>query len=378
MSTPTHDAEVVVIGGGIAGVSVAAVVAAGRRVVLVEQEDQLAQHATGRSAASFVASYGPAPIRSLTRASYAALAAMAPDGAPVLAPRPLLWAAFDDDAVAALDGLCQEVPDLDRLDGRAVRRLHDALRGDRLEGAIERHAYDIDVMAVHQSYLRVARAGGVEVWRGARALGADRAADGRLIVETTAGLVTADVVVNAAGAWADVVAEAFGAAPAGLRPLRRTLASARPSRPIDPDWPFVVDVGDGFYFKPDGPNVLVSPADETPDLPGDARAAEIDVALALDRVNAVTDLGLRSVPRSWAGLRTFAPDGCPVVGFDPDVAGLFWFAGQGGYGIQTASAMAEVAAALLDGRPVPDHIAAEGLDVADLRPGRPNRSSATT
>ena len=133
----------------------------------------------------------------------------------------------------------------------------------------------------------------------------------------------------------------------------------------------MVDLGDGFYFKPEGPNVLVSPADATLDVPGDARPAEVDVALALDRVNEATDLGLRSVQRSWAGLRTFAPDGRPIVGFDLEVPGLFWFAGQGGYGIQIAPAFAELAAALLAGEPVPDHIAAEGLDIADLRPGRP-------
>ena len=187
MGAPTHDVDVVVIGGGIAGVSAAAAVAPRRRVVLVEQEARLAQHATGRSAASYVASYGPAPIRSLTRASRAALVAMVPDGAPVLTPRPLLWAAFDDEDVAALDRLCQEVPSLERIDRRELRLRHDALRGDRLEGAVETEAYDLDALTVHQCYVRAARAHGVEIWRGARVLGATTGVAGRIIVETTAG-----------------------------------------------------------------------------------------------------------------------------------------------------------------------------------------------
>jgi D-arginine dehydrogenase len=369
MRAPT-DVDVVVVGGGMAGVSLAAAIAPRRRVVLVEQEHQLAQHATGRSAASYVASYGPAPIRALTRASRAALSSTAPDDTPVLTPRPVLWAAFDDDAVDALDRRCADVPTLERVRGREMQRVHDALRGDRLEGALETDACDIDVLALHQRCVRAARAAGAQIWPRARVLGGEPSAGGRITVVTTAGRLAADVVVNAAGAWADVVAPMFGAKPAGLRPLRRTIAVARPSRPVDPDWPFVVDLGDRFYFKPEGPNVLVSPADATPQQPGDARVDELDVALALDRVNEASDLGLRSVQSSWAGLRTFAPDGNPIVGFDPAVPGLFWFAGQGGYGIQIAPALAELAAALLEAGPVPDHITAEGLDLADLRPCR--------
>jgi D-arginine dehydrogenase len=367
----TTDADVVVVGGGIAGVSAAAAIARRRRVVVIEQEPQLAQHSTGRSAAAFVASYGPAPIRALTRASRAAFVGATVDGAALLSPRPLLWPAWSDEQIAALDRLCLAVPSLERLGPGRVASLHDALGGDRLEGAIERDAADIDVLAAHQQAVTTARRLGVEIARDARLLAGVAGSSGRVTLETTAGAFRADVVVNAAGAWADAVGAMCGAAPVGLRPLRRTLAVARPSRAVDPAWPLVIDVGDRFYFKPEGPNVLVSPADETPDQPGDARADELDVALALDRVNEVTDLGLRSVQSSWAGHRTFAPDGNPVVGFDPGVAWLFWLAGQGGYGIQTSPAMAELAAALIGGEPVPNPIADEGLDIADLRPGRP-------
>jgi D-arginine dehydrogenase len=173
-------------------------------------------------------------------------------------------------------------------------------------------------------------------------------------------------VVNAAGAWADAVAGLFGARPCGLRPLRRTIVIARTGSPVPGDGPLVADVDDGFYFRPDGPHLLLSPADETPSDPCDARPDEADVALALERVNEATTLGLRSVVTAWAGLRTFAPDRVPVVGYDPDIPGLFWLAAQGGYGIQTAPALARLAAALLTGDPGPDL----DLDPAALSPSR--------
>jgi D-arginine dehydrogenase len=183
--------------------------------------------------------------------------------------------------------------------------------------------------------------------------------------------VVAPVVVDAAGAWADVVAGLFGARPCGLRPLRRTIVIARPGSgaPVAAGSPLVADVHDGFYFRPDGPHLLLSPADETPSEPCDARPDEADVALALERVNEATTLGLRSVVTAWAGLRTFAPDRVPVVGYDPEVPGFFWLAGQGGYGIQIAPALARLAAALLADE-APDPALALDLDPAAVSPAR--------
>jgi D-arginine dehydrogenase len=179
----------------------------------------------------------------------------------------------------------------------------------------------------------------------------------------------ARVVVNAAGAWADHVATLFGARPCGLQPLRRTIVVARATGRMPDPCPLVADVDDGFYFRPDGPHMLVSPADETPSAPCDARPEEADVAIAIERVNLATSLGIRSVVTAWAGLRTFAPDRVPVVGYDPDVPGLFWLAGQGGFGIQTAPALARLAAGLLAGEGSPASLVPD-LDPAALSPAR--------
>lgn len=177
------------------------------------------------------------------------------------------------------------------------------------------------------------------------------------------------MVVNAAGAWADRVASLFDARPCRLQPLRRTIAIARADAAGTDSWPLVADVDEQFYFRPEGPHMLISPEDETPTDPGDAQADEVDVALAIERVNQATTLRIRSVVTTWAGLRTFAPDRNPVVGFDPDVPGLFWLAGQGGYGIQIAPALARLAAELLRARPVPGALPL-AFDPQDLSPAR--------
>jgi D-arginine dehydrogenase len=243
------------------------------------------------------------------------------------------------------------------------------LRGDNLgAAAIEPGAHDIDVAGLLQMYVTRAAAAAAIVHRSCRLDRAERVDDG-WVLHHTAGTLRADIVVNAAGAWADDVATRFGARPCGLQPMRRTIAIARTERSVSPTWPLVATVDEGFYFRPEGPNVLISPADETPSEPCDARPDEADVALAIDRVNRATDLAIRSVVTTWAGLRTVAPDRNPVVGFDPEVAGLFWLTGQGGYGIQTAPALAKFAAALIckDARAVATF---GDVDPARLAPAR--------
>ena len=313
--------DVAVVGGGIAGVSAACELAeTGRSVVLLEQEEQLAHHTTGRSAAIFLESYGPPAVRALTVASRADYDA-APErfGTPrLLEPRSALWIA-PPSQLADLARLVAEVPTLQTIEPSDAADRCPVLRLDRLAGAaVEPDASDIDVLALHQGYVRgLGQAGGTVV-RSARVIALDRGDDGWR-VGWAGGELTATTVVLAAGAWGDELARAAGAGPIGLRPLRRTIAVCRvPSETaLDPGGPLVCDAAHTWYFKPEGPNVLVSPADETPSPPCDARADEADVALGIERVNEATTLGLRSVVSSWAGLRTFAPDRVPVVGEDP-------------------------------------------------------------
>lgn len=373
-------ADIVVIGGGMAGVSVAANLLGGGgaarggdpagSVLLLEAEARLAHHTTGRSAAKFLETYGAAPIRALTRASRPLYEAASADGEtpPLLTPGPEMIVA-DRDTAADLDARLAEVPSLRRLTVDEARGICPVLSETYLAAAaLEEDAADIDVLGLHQHYLRAARRCGLEVRSGARVLSATRAGDVWRI-ETTGGTIEAGVVVDAAGAWADQVAAAFGAAPVGLRPLRRTLAVV-PAGRVDRAWPIVADMAETFYFRPEGDALLISPADETLSDPVDAKPDDLDVALAIDRVNAATTLGIRSVRTAWAGLRTFAPDRLPVAGYDPAAPGFFWLAGQGGYGIQMAPALAATAAALVRGKPVPTEIRAAGVDAAALAPAR--------
>lgn len=386
-------AEVAVVGGGMAGASVAfELAAAGAEVVLLEAEEQLAHHTTGRSAAAYLPAYGNEVVRGLTRASrvdFDRLAGLL-DLPPLLSPRPLLWVA-DDEARAELDARIAQVPSLREVAGEDALALCPALRPEAVvAAAVEDDAMDIDVMGLHGGYVRGLRAHGGRVCRSAwvhelapegggwrvRAGPPGRAGaaggPGGGVGATVE--VRARAVVDAAGAWADQVAAGAGVAPVGLAPLRRTIfTSPVPAGAVDRGirgWPLVVDAAERWYFKPEGEQLLVSLADETPQEPGEARPEEADVALALDRVNAATTLGLRSVQAAWAGLRTFAPDRTPVAGPEPGRPGFCWLAGQGGYGIQLAPALARVTAALLWDEPLPADVAAEGVTAGDLSPAR--------
>jgi D-arginine dehydrogenase len=359
--------DVAVIGGGMAGMSIASELAPTQSVIVLEQESQLAHHATGRSAAAFLESYGRPEVRALTRASRPLLEA-APVDARLLARRPLLWIAGPGREPAIAE-MRRQQPGLRPLSPAEARRMCSVLRTDWVTAAVvEPDAQDIDVAALHQAYLREARRNGVAVSRDSRVSAV--AYDGRTWrLRHASGAVAAGIVVNAAGAWADGVATLFGARPCGLRPLRRTVVIARTAQPVPASWPLVADVDDEFYFRPDGPHVLLSPADETPSEPCDARPEEADIARAIERVNLATTLEIRSVVTAWAGLRTFAADRVPVMGYDSDVPGLFWLAGQGGYGIQTAPALARLAAGVLRGDRSPASVV-PGLDPEALSPGR--------
>ncbi len=374
MTSPRRP-DVLVIGAGIAGASVAAELAPRRRVAVLEMEDQPGYHTTGRSAAVFAECYGNRVVRALTRASRGFLA-RTPPGAevPLLSPRGWLSIARPDQ-LETLGALQRELVDhggtVRPLDEAEARALVPILRPGHVAAALlDPSAMDIDVHALHQLYLARLRAAGGAVFTGARALALERAG-GEWRVGTALGDFAAPVVVDAAGAWADEVGRLAGAAAIGLVPKRRTALIVDPPRGQRiSGWPLVVDADESFYFKPEGATLLASPADETPSPPCDARPEDIDVAIAIDRITAACDLEVSHVRRRWAGLRSFVADRTPVAGFDPRQPGFFWLAGQGGYGIQTAPALSRLAAALVLGEPVPADVAAEGVTAAHLAPGR--------
>ena len=353
------DYDIAVIGAGIAGASLAYFAAPHARVLLLEAEDAPGYHTTGRSAAFWVASYGGPGVLPLTLASRPFFDA-APPGftdVPLLTPRGALHLASPDDP-GALERLAADFAAtavaFERLGTAALAARYPLLRPAWRQAALyEPDCYDIDVAALHAGFLSGARrAGAVVACRaGVGALTRDgQGMDARWRIATRAGEFHAAVVVNAAGAWADAVGALAGAQPLGLRPLRRTMAVVATAPATDPALPVILDAAGSFYFKPDAGRYWVSPHDEIADTARDAAPEELDIALAVARFEAAVTPRVTRVERSWAGLRTFAPDRLPVYGFDANVPGLFWCAGQGGFGIQTAPAAGAMAAALVLGR----------------------------
>ncbi|MDD7940587.1 FAD-dependent oxidoreductase [Actinomycetospora lutea] len=364
-STKVRSHGVVVVGGGIAGVSVAAELARDGPVVLVEGEDELAKHTTGRSAASYIPGHGAPPARALVAASRARFDALADEaGHPFLRPRPVLHVAHDEDEERTLREEMLPLAAVTELtpDGAVAR--WPALRRDLLRAAaVVEDAQDADPLGLHQHYRRALRARGGEIRTGAPVTVIARHGESWRVGLGDDHLDT-DTLVLAAGAWTDRLLALAGAAPVGLRPLRRTIAIVRvpEGAPVRRDDPFVVSAGERWYAKPEGEHLLVSPSEETPAEPGDPRPDELDVARALEHVNAVTTLGLRSVATSWTGLRTFAPDRSLVIGDRPEHRGLHLFAGQGGSGIETAPAAAALAAAVIRGAAPPTDVLAALAD----------------
>ncbi len=338
-----------IVGAGIAGASLAAGLAGSARVVLLEAEDRPGYHATGRSAAFWTESYGGPLIQPLTTASGPFL-----HDHGFLGPRGALTLARDSE-LGALDAFITTFAGLgvrvERLDRAALEARLPGLAAGWAQGAYEPDCCDIDVAALHQHWLAEAARGGAQLWCRARVERAARQGDGWDIALADGRTLRAATLINAAGAWADRVAEAAGIAPIGIQPYRRTVAQLRMDRPVAADLPLVLGIDERFYFKPEAGRLWLSPHDETPSAPCDAAPEEIDVAVAIDRFAQVVDWPIAQLERKWAGLRSFAPDRLPVYGFDPAAEGFFWFAGQGGFGIQTAPAAADLALRLLRGEP---------------------------
>jgi D-arginine dehydrogenase len=342
--------DIAIVGAGMAGASLAAAIGSEASVVLLEAEAHPGYHSTGRSAAFWSESYGGPLVQPLTTASEAFLREHG-----FLRPRGGLHIA-EADGEGALQALRAEHGGRVRLEplGRgALEAMVPGLLPGWDIGLYEPTCTDIDVAGLHAFYLAAAKRAGAVLLTDA-ALRAAQREESVWRLDTAAGPVEAEVLVNAAGAWADAVARLAGVRPLGIQPYRRTVAQLRVDPPAPADLPLVMDARETFYFKPEaGGRIWLSPQDETPCEACDCATEELDVAVAIDRLEKAVDWKVLRMERAWAGLRSFAPDRLPVYGFDPRAGGFFWCAGQGGFGIQTAPAAAELAAALLLGREAP-------------------------
>ena len=370
------DCDYLVIGGGIAGASAAFELANHGRVRLAERETTLGYHTTGRSAAMFLENYGEPPVRALASASREFLS-HPPDGfasSPILGPRGVLFLAREDQLAkveAALAAKRDRTGIIVEVSPARAREMIPLLKPAYLASALyEEGASEIDVNGLHQGFLRGFKARGGQVITDAPVTALERRA-GQWHATTGAGNVTAAVVVNAAGAWADEVAGLAGVAPIGLVPKRRTAFTFDPPAGMDPSaWPMAVDIDEQFYFKVEAGRVLGSPADETPMPPCDVQPDELDIAIAVDRIQRAADVDVRRITHSWAGLRSFVHDHLPVVGYDPVVEGFFWLAGQGGTGIMTSPAISCMVGALATGGALPADITGFGITAETLAPAR--------
>jgi D-arginine dehydrogenase len=360
--------DVLIVGGGIAGASLGARLAGELRVLMIEAEDMCGRHATGRSAAIWQASLGgDTPERRLSLASKPMFDANWPGSeTPLLRARGAVHlTGACGEAFEGADDLGEENAPV-HLDRAGLDRLIPGMREQWTGAWYEASCADIEVAAFHNACLAEYRRQGGLV-RADTALLSARREGGLWRVETIAGPVEAGVLINAAGAWGDQVAERAGVAPLGLQPKRRTVVQLRVGRTGLRDLPFVTDSHESFYFKGEGENsVWVCPLDETPVDPCDAAAEELDVAVAIDRFEQAVDWPVEAVERKWAGLRTFAPDRGMKFGFDPDWEGFFWCVGQGGMGIQTAPAASLLCASLIKGDSLPEELAV--IDPADFAP----------
>ena len=361
-------ADIAIIGGGIAGLSLAAAIGDRASVVVIEAEPELFHHTSSRSAQQMQPTYGPAPVRALTTASIPLVDEKAERaGTPVYTPRPLLWLHSSEER-GPFETLLATVPGLTAIGADEAVRMLPVLKPELLvDAAVDLSAVEVDVPLLLAWYRAEAVESGTTVVTGARVTAVERVGEAWRL---TAGAETveAPVVVNASGAWVDLVAALFGVRSRGLTPKRRTVAVALAGRPVDPRWPMASDVADRFYFRPRGEAILASALEDVISEPEDAQPLDDDVATVIERVNAVTDLDLGAPITTWTGLRTLSPDTAPVVGFDDVVPGFYWLAGQGGYGIQTSAALARYAAAELLGA---EHGLAGLEDVpAQLSPAR--------
>ncbi len=359
------DFDIAIIGAGIAGASLAAEISAHRSVVLIEAEAQPGYHSTGRSAAFWDESYGGPGGQPLTPASGPFLSNPPAEfhNGPLMHPRGALHIGTEVDRAAALEMLAdfqQSGVQIQQVGRVSLEQHVPGIRANWTQGLWEPDCCDIDVGSLHGAYLRQAKRNGALLQCDAPLRTANWQ-DGGWSIAAGSFNCTADIIVNAAGAWADEVACIAGVRALGIQPFRRTIAQLSVDPAVSADLPLVIGLDGSFYFKPDaGGKLWLSPHDETPTVACDAAPEELDVAVAIDRLQQVVDWEVKRVEHKWAGLRSFAPDRLPVIGRDFANPAFFWLAGQGGFGIQTAPAVAKLAAALLvDELPVPGGVVAK-------------------
>jgi D-arginine dehydrogenase len=361
--------DILVIGGGIAGLSAAAALAGRAKVTVIEGEDQIGFHSSGRSATMLHYALGDRLVRALTLASRPFFDAQPGEFGHRM---PVLIHAREDER-ASLDELETEISQfapLDRLDAQGVRDLCPLLRtgpGGAVAGIADRDGIRLDPHALLQGNLRQLRGNGGELLTGQRAAKIERQGGNWQVTSEAGDRWSAPIIVNAAGSWADQVASLAGVRPLGLEPMRRTIITFdAPAGTKLEGLPFAKTVGDELYFAPESGRLFASPMDEVPSDPCDAQPDELEIALAAHRMEERTIVKVERIHSRWAGLRTFTPDRHPAVGFAPDAEGFFWLAGQGGFGLQTSPAMAGIAASLIAGEPWP----AGDVSAEDLSPGR--------
>jgi len=363
--------DILVIGGGIAGLSAAAALSAQARVTVLEAEEQIGFHSSGRSATMVHYALGDRLVRALTQASRPFFEAP-PEGfstVPLGHRMPVLVHAREEEreALDALDAEISQFAQLERLDARGVHELCPLLRDDAIHGIADRNGIRLDPHGLLQGNLRLLRNNAGELHAGAKVTAVEQGG-GTWKVQTEAGdSYSTPILINAAGAWADVVAQLAGVRPIGLAPRRRTIITfdAPPGTDLA-DLPFAKTVGDELYFAPESGRLFASPMDEVPSEPTDAQPDEYEVALAAHRMEERTIVKVERIHSRWAGLRSFTPDHHPAAGFAPDAEGFFWLAGQGGFGLQTSPIMARIAASLITGSAWP----IDNVSEAELSPGR--------
>jgi D-arginine dehydrogenase len=368
--------DIAIIGAGIAGASIAARLAGKRRVIILEMEERAGYHTTGRSAAAYEPNYGPSATLAFTRAS-GAFHRSPPQGfteAPIFTPRGSLFFETEGQEKRTLQ-LLNDADGLTEISEDKAREFFPVLRNGYAQRIFRDHGTgDLDVDLLHRGYLKMAKAGGVVLALSNAVKALEAKGDGWTITLPN-DKISATIIVNAAGAWGDVVGKMAGTADVGLVPKRRSIGVIPVDGRFHSDaWPMVTDVGETWYAKPQSGKLLVSSADVTPVEPHDAYADDMAIAEGVERLMNATTLEVDRLEHSWGGLRSFVSDGNPVVGFDPSVENFFWLVGQGGYGIQSSPALSDTAAALLLGEPIPQYIMDFGLQPDQIAPGRKSLS----